>query len=71
MALLTDNFNLNQQLSVQVIDVYVCVESEMENPSEVENNTDKKKMSMEEKRKLFYENKLENITKCFKFLNTY
>jgi hypothetical protein len=72
MATLTDyvNVNINEQLSIQVVNVVVYVESEIDCKDEVENNIDTKEISMEEKRRLFYEKRLESITKCLKFLQT-
>lgn len=70
---LTEHTNLNindEQLSIKVIYVSVYVEPEVENQGEVENNIEKKEISMEEKRRLFYQKRLENITKCLRYLET-
>lgn len=73
MATLTDYINHNiddEQLSIKVIHVSVYIEPEIEIQGELEANQENKKVSMEEKRRLFYEKRLENITKCLKFLET-
>lgn len=64
--------NNHEQLSIQVIHISVCVAPEIYVEIDEDSNSDtsKKQMSTEEKRRLFYKKRIENITKCLTFLDT-
>lgn len=66
-ATLTD---YDEPLSIKVLNVSVYVEPEIEIEDQDNNNTIKNEISMEEKRRLFYEKRLQSITKCLKYLDT-
>jgi len=65
MATLTDyipEINDDEQLNIKVINISVYVEPQID--IETENHIHKKEISMEEKRRIFYEKRLEHITRC-------
>jgi hypothetical protein len=51
------------------VSIYVEPETQLEVESNAD-DTDEKEISMEEKRRLFYEKRLENITKCLRFIDS-
>lgn len=71
MATYTDYISTDdiEQVIIEIINVSVYVEPEIviETNTHTHNDTE---ISTEAKRKMFYEKRLENITKCLKFLET-
>lgn len=71
MATLTDyNNNNDEQIRINVIHVSVCFTPEIHIDEHSNRDIQTKEVSTEEKQRLFYQKRLQNITKCLKFLET-
>jgi hypothetical protein len=61
----TLDFNNKDYLSVKIINVSVYIQPQVEVIVDDDTNEEKKEISMEEKRRLFYKQRLEQINSLF------
>lgn len=61
----TLDFNSEDYLSVKIINVSVYIQPQVEVIVDDDTNEEKKEISMEEKRRLFYKQRLEQINSLF------